>query len=148
MANTLSPVTLEQAYPPITVGTLTELSDRLYLELAQSGYALMPEDIQAVMIEAASMYAAWATFNIQETQDTAQPLDGSLPLDASEWFIMQPLVRSHCDLLQARRMEGAGSLGGERFGLSVGEAQQIYDLAREALPKDATVIAPYSIELS
>lgn len=139
---------LDQEYPPLTVGTVAEMAERLYLELTQSGYSLMVEDIEAVFIEATCLYAAWATLNIQLTQDQPVPLDNTLPLDASEWAIMQPLVRTHCDLLQARRMEGARSLGGEGFGLSVGEAEQMYELARENMPKAAFIAPPFSIELT
>lgn len=134
-------------YPALVGGTIADISGRLHLELQMSGYSLLLDDVRDVISTQTLFYAGWATLEAQNRSTVPIALDDSLTLDAYEWGILEPLCRAHCDLLQARRMEGSGSLGGERFGLSISEATQIYDQQRADLPQNALVIEPYSLEM-
>ena len=72
-------------------------------------------------------------------------IDQNLTIDAYEWSIIEPVVRAHCDLLQARLVEGSRSLGGDGFGIQVSEAQQNYTMERDKLPRLAFVAPPYTL---
>lgn len=140
----LSPV-VDGIYPTTTVGTVQTLAQALYDELIMSGYSLTIEDVQLVVNCEAKYYSGWASFETQYTAVAAIPLDLTLPIDAYEWSFLEPLCRAHCDLLQAQRVEGSRSLGGEQFGLQVSEAKQLYDVEREKLPKLAFIAPPYTL---
>ena len=59
---------------------------------------------------------------------------------------MEPVIRAHCDFIQSQRVEGTGSLGGERFGLSVSEAKQAYADAKLEMKKEAFVESPFTLD--
>lgn len=142
---TLQPLTTD--YPRLTVGTIAELSTTLHAELQMSGYSLLFEDVRDAVLCEAQLYAGWATFEEQRFANAAIELDESLPIDAYEWVFIEPVVRAHCEMLQAIRMEGSRSLGTESFGLSVSEARQIYNEQRDLLPKNAFISAPFTMDL-
>jgi hypothetical protein len=68
-----------------------------------------------------------------QSKGTATQLNKDYVLSLSEWGLIEPVIRAHCELIQAQRVEGTGSLGGERFGLSVSEATANYKEAKEDL---------------
>ena len=57
------------------------------------------------------------------------------------------MVRAHCDLVQARRMEGAQGLGVQQTGMMTSEALQLYKDAVEVMKKEAFQCQPFSVEV-
>lgn len=143
---TLQPHVID--YPRLTVGTLADLSVRLHTELLQAGYSLLLDDVQDTLRDAATLYAGWASFEVQRYANSAIQLDLTLEIDAYEWAMIEPVCRAHCTLMQARRMEGSQALNGQTFGIGVSEAESAYTAAREALPKMAFIAEPYTIDLA
>lgn len=150
-ADAVYPVTATDDHPAAVAGTLDALKTILHAELASSGYSLTAPEVLTSLKKAVRFYAAHATLETQRRQaegsTTAIPIDGSLTLDLYEWAIIQPLARAYCDLQQAYRMEAAGSLGMERYGMQVSEALQNAEQIEMAIPKSAFIEAPFSIEL-
>jgi len=145
MVASLQPV-VDGEYPSLTAGTIEKLAQILFEELQMSGYSILIDDVQAAIVCQTRYYAGWAALEVQYSATAAMNLDISLPIAAYEWSFIEPVVRAHCALLQAQRVEGSSSLGGERFGLTESEARTLYNEAREKLPKDAFVAAPFSID--
>lgn len=138
-------------------GTLTEVAAPLYDELLTTGYSLLDTDVLKVLIINTKKYATWAdAFNVAEPDDVpasdepcVRPLlviDGDTVMGIDDWAIIEPLVRAHCDLVQARRMEGAQNLGVEGAGMSSSEARQIYVEAENLMKKEAFQFQPFSTE--
>lgn len=135
-------------------GTLTDVAVALYDELLTTGYSLLESDVLKVLIINTKKYAVWAdAFNppASDTPDTSDPcvrpllvIDGTTVIGADDWVIIEPLVRAHCDLVQARRMEGAQNLGVAGAGMSSSEARQIYVDAETAMKKEAFQFQPFS----
>lgn len=146
----LEPSQLSQniwAYPRLNLGTLEVLAGQLHNELQGVGYSLLQSDIEQAVLLEVQYYAGWALLEVQRQSSTpmAVLLNKSVTLDAYEWAMIEPVVRSHCDLLQAKLVEGSRSLGGDGFGLQVSEAQQNYAMEREKLPKLAFIAPPYTV---
>ena len=133
-------------YSHVTLGTVADLSAQLYLELQGGGYSLLQVDIQQAILLEVQYYSGWAVLEVQK-KAAAIPvmIDQNLTIDAYEWSIIEPVVRAHCDLLQARLVEGSRSLGGDGFGIQVSEAQQNYTMERDKLPRLAFVAPPYTL---
>lgn len=127
--------TTSHAYAKHHAGTLEQISLNLYDEHLNQGYSLTPEDIDGVLMADVAIYAGWWMLNAQLTGSFKLSLD--TPLTLSEWTVLSPVVRSHIDLVQARRMEGATSLGVSAFGLSVSECNQNYQNAIENMKREA-----------
>lgn len=149
MAN-LEPSSQEQniwAYPKLTLGTLEVLAGQLHSELQGCGYSLLLSDVEQAALLEVQYYAGWTLLEVQRqsSNPTAVLLDKTVNIDAYEWSIIEPVVRAHCDLMQARLVEGSRSLGGDGFGLQVSEAQQNYVMEREKLPKLAFIAPPYTV---
>lgn len=129
------------AYAKHTAGTLGEIADRLYGEYLTQGYSLTPEDIGDVLLADVAIYAGWWRLNAQIGDDApiggVQTLTLATPLTLSEWTVLLPVIRSHIDLVQAKRMEGAASLGVTAFGLGVSECTQNYQTALETMKREA-----------
>lgn len=142
---TLQQQVIEGVYPASQAGNVLELSSLLAHELALSGYSLSQDDVLNVILAECRYYAGWAMFEAQK--HSVVQIDGTLILDAYEWSILEPAIRSHCDVVQATRVEAVKSLGTEGFGLSVSEAKQNHLQDRNEMPKTAFVEPPFSIDL-
>jgi hypothetical protein len=134
-------------YPHATVGTVAEIAERLHAELQMSGYSLLFDDVQDILLEEAKFYAGWATFEEQRFANAPIMLDADFKIDAYEWAFIKPVVTAHCEWLQAQRSEASRSLGTEGFGMSVSEARGLYEQQRELLPKNAFIAPPFTFDL-
>lgn len=125
-------------YQNSEAGNIASLADILFTEYALSGYSLTPDEVTTALIADFKLYAGWASTYTQD-QGLTTEVDGTQILSFAEWGILEPVIRAHCELIQANRMEGTGSLGGERFGLSVSEASPMYAEAKEKMKSDSFV---------
>lgn len=132
------------SYLGITAGSIKDVSTQLYEELSSNGYSLLPEDVINTAVLETQYYAAWQMLQVQKNAASPMPLDQNIVLEAAEWAILDPVLRAHCDLQQARMMEGVRSLGAEGFGLDVNTATQIYNEARKGMQDEAFFEAPFS----
>jgi len=139
----LQPVNEQGESQESEAGSIASLSDALFTEYGLSGYSLTPEDVETALIADFKVYAAWGTTTAQ-LKGTPSQLNRDYVISLSEWGLIEPVIRAHCELIQAQRVEGTGSLGGERFGLSVSEATANYKEAKEDLKKNAFVEAPFT----
>lgn len=138
-------------YPYAVVGTLRQFCQDLYEELLTSGYSLLLDDIELLALTDVKLLAGWTRLDAQYVDDASVlPMTISLTLDisllADEWAIVLPVIRAHCDLLQARRMEGSQALGVQPFGIGSSEALQTYNTAIEQMKKEAFNHTPFSID--
>ncbi|MFK6686377.1 hypothetical protein Q4372_18100 [Acinetobacter baumannii] len=131
----------------VVAGSIQQLSEELYKEYQLTGYSILLEDIVKAFIEETKSYAGWATLDCQTKAITSIELNESIELNGDEYVIIVPLVKAHCDLLQARLVEATRGLGVESYGLSVSEAQQNYNEKKEALPKLAFLMVPKSFNM-
>ena len=136
-------------YPKIK-GVIGEYCNVLYDELLTSGYSLLLEDVQDIVLSDVRKMAGWGHLECQlvadETAILTFDIDLSTVLLADEWVVVEPVVRSHCDLVQARRMEGSQALGVMAFGIQSSEALQNYNMAVETMKKEAFHHAPFSVD--
>ena len=72
--------------------------------------------------------------------------DKNIVLEGFEWGIIEPCLSANCDLIQAQLVEASRSMGGDGFGMSVSEAEQAYNQAKELMPKNAFVEPPFSFK--
>lgn len=144
----LQPVVGLNDAPRAGVGTLGEIAQRLHSELVLSGYSVFVEDVQSAVLEEARLYASWAAFEVQRVATAPVTLDLTLIIDAYEWSFIEPVVRAHVEMIEARRGEASVSLGAQTYGMQYAEAQRIYQEQRDLLPKNAFINPPYSIDLS
>lgn len=114
------------------VNTLTD-------ELVLSGYSLSVEDVMAVVMAAIYQLAGWGRFD-----DDISP---NMSLLMDDWVIIEPVIRAHCDLIQARRMEGVQSLGMTTFNILASEALSLYNQAIETMKKEAFCQEPFTVAL-
>lgn len=133
---------VEQDGKDSPLGNVITVSALVANEFTMVGYSLTDLDIQSALISDFALYAGWCTPYTKENF-LETPLDETQVISFNDWAVLEPLVRAHCELLQAQRVEGTGSLGNERFGLSVSEATQNYNLAKETMKKEAYVEAPF-----
>ncbi|MDR6630385.1 hypothetical protein J2X86_002440 [Acinetobacter lwoffii] len=141
----LSPVDQHGQYQDSEAGTIASLSDQLFNEYGLSGYSLTPSDIETALIADFKVYAGWVTTATQ-ARGQGTTLDGTQSVELGEWAILETVIRAHCELIQAQRMEATASLGGERFGLSVSEASQKYSDAKLEAEKKAFIEEPFFID--
>lgn len=132
-------------YRIAVAGTVKDLSNDLFIELQNSGYSLLDSDVLAVFLNEVQYYASWSVLEVQRLSATATLISDSIILHAYEWAILNPVVRAHCDLIQAKLMESSRSLGGDGFGLTVSEANQIYLESRTRMQFEASYEPPFSI---
>ncbi|MBU3845855.1 MAG: hypothetical protein H9855_02550 [Candidatus Acinetobacter avistercoris] len=125
------------------LGTIATLSQLLANEYAISGYSLTEVDIEIALCTDFILYSGWATSYVQE-QKLETTADATQIISFNDWSVLETLVRAHCELIQAQRVEGTGSLGGERFGLSVSEASQNYINAKAEMKKEAYIEPPFT----
>ncbi len=139
-------------YPKIK-GVIGEYCNVLYDELLTSGYSLLLDDVQNIVLQEVRFLAGWCRLACQHSDDEP-PIGGfgsfTIDLDTilllDEWVVIEPVVRCHCDLVQARRMEGSQALGVMAFGLQSSEALQNYNMAVETMKKEAFHNAPFSVD--
>ncbi|MEO4113898.1 hypothetical protein ACOKPE_08000 [Acinetobacter baumannii] len=132
----------------VVAGSIQQLSEELYKEYQLSGYSILLDDIVKAFLDETKYYAGWAVLDCQTKATTSIELNETIELSGDEYVIIQPLVKAHCDLLQARLVEATRGLGVESYGLSVSEAQQIYNEKKDALPKLAFCMAPMSFNFN
>lgn len=125
-------------------GTISEIAQILADYYQYKGYSTTKEDIEEILVLDFLFYAAWATTEGQSR--STQIIDKSAVISVSEWGILDPVVRAHCDYLQSQRVEASGSIGMQHFGLTSSEANQIYMNAKEEMKKTAFVEAPFLVE--
>lgn len=131
-------------YQNSEAGTIASLSDMLFNEYVLSGYSLTPDDIKPALIADFKVYAGWCSTYTQNKGLTTV-LDDTQILSVSEWSIIEPVIRAHCELIQANRMEATASLGGEHFGLSVSEATTNYIEEKKDMESKTFVEEPFFI---
>lgn len=131
------------AYQNSEAGSIASLSDRLFDEYGLIGYSLTPDDILTAIVSDMTFYAGWEATS-QQAKGVAVTINAQYVITIDEWAVLEPVVRAHCDFIQAQRVEGTGSLGGERFGLSVSEANQNYINAKEVMKKEAFIEPPFT----
>lgn len=124
-------------------GSIKDVSLILFEELQNTGYSLLLSDVESAVINSAQKYAIWAVLEEQRKTKTVMLVNKDLIIHGYEWEIMHPLVRAHCDLLQARLVEGSRSMGGDGFGLTVSEADQKFVDAQLKLERDANYLPPF-----
>ncbi|WP_147433940.1 hypothetical protein [Acinetobacter chengduensis] len=142
---TIKQVSRLDVYLSTKAGTVAELTSLVFGELTLSGYSLGEDDILNVILAECRFYAGWAMFESQN--HSVIELDENLVIDQGEWAILEPVIKANLDLKQAQRMESIRSLGAQEFGLSVGEAKQMYKEERDAMPRLAFIEEPYSLDL-
>jgi hypothetical protein len=126
------------------LGTLGTLSQIITTEYSLSGYSLTVDDVKTSLIVDFTLYAGWGKTYAKEN-NLPVSLDENQLISFGDWAVLEQVVKAHCDLIQAQRVEATGSLGGERFGLTVGEATQNYNLAKETMKKEAFIEEPFII---
>ena len=132
----------------VVAGSIQQLSEELYKEYQLSGYSILLDDIVKAFLDETKYYAGWAVLDCQTKATTSIELNETIELSGDEYVIIQPLVKAHCDLLQARLVEATRGLGVESYGLSVSEAQQNYNEKKDALPKLVFCMAPISFNFN
>ncbi|MBF7696211.1 hypothetical protein [Acinetobacter rathckeae] len=132
--------------PYVGDGTLTAFAQQLHHELSMTGYSLLLEDMLHALQLDTQYYAAWAVLEVRKNSTVSVQIDETTPLQLYEWAIIEPVFRSHCDLLQARLVEGSRSLGGDGFGLSVVEANQLYAESKKVMQNEAFIEPPISFK--
>lgn len=142
----LKPIDSKGNHQDSNAGTIAELSENLFLEYGLVGYSVTPEDIVIALSNDFAFYAGWAKTYTQQ-QGLATKIDSTQIISINDWAILMPVIRAHCEVIQAKRMEGSGSLGLERFGLSVPEAEQAYKDAIQEMQKNAFVEKPFCLDL-
>lgn len=134
-------------------GTIQEAAFDLYNELLTSGSSLLESDVVKVFITTAKKYAGWSdrllTDLLPGSDPTQKPLlviNENTVLDVTDWIIIEPVIRAHCDLVQAKRMEGAQGLGVNPSGMSSSEARGYYDEALLKMQKEAFQCEPFTVD--
>lgn len=134
------------------MGTLIQVAQDLYDELVTSGSSVTLNDVVKIVITNTKKYAGWSgemQHCPSDTQDCKSPLlviTQNTVIGVDDWIIVEPVVRAHCDLVQARRMEGFQGLGGQMSGMAASEALQLYKESLEAMKKEAFQFQPFSVE--
>lgn len=135
------------------IGSLKDASDELYDELLTTGSSVMLSDIVKIMIVNTKKYAGWSGELQHCPKDDASCVKPLLTitentvLGVDDWLIIEPVVRAHCDLVQARRMEGAQNLGVQPAGMSSSEALQYYKDSLDVMKREAFQCQPFSVEV-
>ncbi len=137
--------------PKYTKGSISDISQNLYEELLTTGYSLLFSDIEGVILSEIKDYIAWnGELKSLEDKETDKLLpidiDGETILTLDEWAIIEPVVIAHCDIMQAKRMEGVQNLGVQPVGMTASEAKQAYREVKLQMQKEAFDCEPYSVE--
>lgn len=134
------------------IGTIQDAAQELYDELLTTGSSVRLSEVVKVLITNTKKYAGWSGELQHYPSDSAddKPLltiTANTVLGVDDWLIIEPMVRAHCDLVQARRMEGAQGLGVQPTGMTTSEALQLYKDALELMKKEAFQCQPFSVEV-
>ena len=140
----LSP-TIDGLFIDSDAASIADLSEGLFTELALIGYSLDHEEVKQALISDYRFLAGWEETDRQYKGQAATINDAHV-ITLAEWALIDPVIRAHCDWIQANRVEGTASLGGERFGLSVSEALTIYRDAKDNLKRESFVEPPFTIQ--
>lgn len=130
----------------VKAGSLNELAGLLLEEFFSKGYALSELEVLEVLKTECRYMMSWTPLNLSPELAVIH-VNENTELSNGEWGVLEPVIRAHCDLLQAQRVDASKSLGEVGFGLTVSEAEQTYLQERDAIPKKCFIEAPYSIEL-
>lgn len=135
------------------IGTLQDVAQELYDELLTTGSSVRLSDINKLLITNAKKYAGWSG-ELQTCPSIDKSCDKPLlvitantVLYVDDWLILEPVIRAHCDLVQARRMEGAQGLGVQPTGMMASEALQLYKEAIEQMKREAFQCQPFSVDV-
>lgn len=131
-------------YKVSTGGKIAVLASALYDEYGTIGYSVTIEDISIAIQNDFRFYAGWQQTHSQYLGEESL-IDENTELSIDEWAVLEPVVRAHCDWMQANRVEGTQSLGGDHFGLSVSEASSNYALAKKDMQKEAFCEPPFTM---
>ena len=134
------------------IGTIQDAAQELYDELLTTGSSVRLSEVVKVLITNTKKYAGWSgeLQHHPSVKDDDKPLltiTANTVLGVDDWLIIEPMVRAHCDLVQARRMEGAQGLGVQQTGIMTSEALQLYKDAVEVMKKEAFQCQPFSVEV-
>lgn len=135
-----------EIYILANAGTVGDIALQLHQELQARGYSLLFEDVLFAAMTDVQYYTSWAVLEVQRKDGENVFLDKDTPLEAYEWAIIEPVLRAHCDLIQANLMESSRSLGGEQFGLTVSEASQSYAEAKRNMQNEAFIEPPVALK--
>lgn len=133
------------------IGTIQDAAQELYDELLTTGSSVRLSEVVKVLITNTKKYAGWSgeLQHHPSVKDDDKPLlaiTANTVLGVDDWLIIEPIVRAHCDLVQARRMEGAQGLGVNPTGMTTSEALQLYKDAIEQMKREAFQGQPFSVE--
>lgn len=134
------------------IGTLQDVAQDLYDELLTTGSSVRLSDINKLLITNTKKYAGWSgELQVCPSADEScvNPLmviTANTVLGVDDWLIIEPMVRAHCDLVQARRMEGAQGLGVNPTGMTTSEALQLYKDSIEQMKREAFQCQPFSVD--
>lgn len=137
------------------IGTIQEASSELYDELLTTGSSMLLSDVVKVFVMSTKKYVGWSgqlttlPVDPMEAGSTVRPkliINENTVISVGDWLIIEPVVRAHCDLVQAKRMEGAQGLGVNSTGMTTSEARGYYDEAIKQMQKEAFQAEPYTIE--
>ena len=132
----------EQGKRQASFGTIEQMADNIYSELHVGGYALVVQDVQFAVIDSVRYYSGFAELDAVRVAQKGFELNLNVTLTADEWAILLPLVKAHCDLMQARLSDATKVMGVDGYELTVSSAQERVDTARANLQKEAYFEAP------
>lgn len=133
------------------IGTIQDAAQELYDELLTTGSSVRLSDVVKVLITNTKKYAGWSgeLQHHPSVNDDDKPLlivTANTVLGVDDWLILEPVIRAHCDLVQARRMEGAQGLGVNPTGMTTSEALQLYKDSIEQMKREAFQCQPFSVD--
>lgn len=135
--------TIEGLFKESEAETIATLSNIMFEEYGLLGYSLDAEDVCTALINDFRFYAGWEETH-QQRSGALSTINPEYVLSLGEWAIIEPVLRAHCDFIQAQRVESTASLGGERFGLTASEASQNYKEAKEQMKREAFIEEPFT----
>lgn len=132
-------------------GDIKSVATRFYEELYTTGYSLLESDVERVITDVCRDYLAWGgalrAYDLDDKDDTyTLLLDSATNIYNDEWSIIRPVVMARCDLMQAKRMEGAQNLGVQPAGMNSSEAYQNHREAMLEMKREAFNTHPFSVD--
>ena len=132
-------------------GDIKSIATRSYEELYTTGYSLLESDVERIITDVCRDYLAWGgalrAYDLDDKDDTyTLLLDSAINIYNDEWSIIRPVVVARCDLMQAKRMEGAQNLGVQPAGMNSSEAYQNHREAMLEMKREAFNTHPFSVD--
>lgn len=132
-------------------GDIKSIATRFYEELYTTGYSLLESDVERIITDVCRDYLAWGgalrAYDLDDKDDTyTLLLDSAINIYNDEWSIIRPVVVARCDLMQAKRMEGAQNLGVQPVGMGSSEAYQNHREAMLEMKREAFNTHPFSVD--